>query len=109
MEQWHVTGVKDILASLNTDEAQGLSSEEAGQRLAEIGPNALTEKKKRSPFMMLLDQFRDFMIVVLIAAAVISGIIGDMSDTIAIVVIVILNAVIGFYSGIQGREGYGSP
>jgi len=74
----------------------GLSSEEAEKRFKEYGPNELKEKKKKSAFVMFLDQFRDFMILVLIAAAIISGIIGDPSDTIAIAVIVILNAVIGF-------------
>jgi Ca2+-transporting ATPase len=56
----------------------------------------LIEKKKKSPFIMFLYQFRDFMILVLIVAAVISGFIGELSDTIAIVVIVVINAVIGF-------------
>ena len=75
---------------------QGLSAEEALRGLARYGSNALQEKKKKTPLMMLGDQFKDFMILVLIAAAVISGIIGDLTDTIAIVVIVVLNAVIGF-------------
>jgi Ca2+-transporting ATPase len=56
----------------------------------------LTESARKTVFMMFLDQFKDFMILVLIAAAVISGIIGEASDTIAIIVIVALNAIIGF-------------
>jgi len=52
--------------------------------------------------MMFLDQFKDFMILVLIAAAVISGFIGDVADTIVIMVIVVLNAAIGFIQGISG-------
>jgi Ca2+-transporting ATPase len=76
--------------------ARGLSSGEALRRLSEVGLNELKEQKKKKPFMMFLDQFRDFMIIVLIAAAVVSGVIGELSDTIAIVVIVVLNAVIGF-------------
>lgn len=74
----------------------GLVSEEARKRLLEYGPNELTEKAKKTPLMMFLDQFRDFMILVLMAAAVISGFIGEISDTVAIIVIVVLNAVIGF-------------
>ena len=57
--------------------------------------------------MMFLDQFKDFMILVLIAAAVVAGVIGEPSDTIAIAVIVLLNAVLGFRSGIPRRKGHG--
>jgi len=83
--------LKDLSSSL-----QGLSSQEAMKRLETYGRNELTEKKKRTLFMMFLDQFKDFMILVLMGAAVISGMIGDFTDTIAIVIIVVLNAVIGF-------------
>jgi len=92
---WHQKTVEDATGELNTS-LKGLSSEEAEKRLLEHGPNELTEKKNRTVFMMFLDQFKDFMILVLIAAAIISGIIGDASDTIAIIVIVGLNSVIGF-------------
>ncbi|HHN66246.1 MAG TPA: cation-translocating P-type ATPase [Nitrospirae bacterium] len=92
---WHLKDIEAILKELKTS-PQGLTSEEARARLERYGPNELEEKKKRHPLMMFIDQFRDFMILVLIAAAVISGFIGEASDTIAIVVIVVLNAIIGF-------------
>jgi len=92
---WHQKKANEIIEVMNSS-VSGLSSGEAQKRLAEYGPNELKEKKKKTAFMMFLGQFRDFMILVLIAAAVISGIIGELSDTIAIAVIVILNAVIGF-------------
>jgi Ca2+-transporting ATPase len=91
----HQKKIDDILAELRTS-PQGLSSEEAEKRLEKYGLNELKEKKKKTPFMMFLDQFKDFMILVLIAAAIISGIIGEATDTIAIIVIVVLNAIIGF-------------
>ncbi|MEC4684181.1 MAG: cation-translocating P-type ATPase [Nitrospirota bacterium] len=75
---------------------QGLSNEEARKRLREYGPNELVEKKKKTPFEMFLDQFKDFMILVLIGAAVISGIVGEVTDTLVIILIVVINAVIGF-------------
>lgn len=91
----HLEKIEDVFVSLQTS-PEGLSSEQAQQRLEEYGPNELKEKKKKTPLMMFLDQFRDFMILALIGAAVISGFIGEISDTIAIIVIVLLNAIIGF-------------
>ncbi|WP_333655200.1 cation-translocating P-type ATPase [Dissulfurispira sp.] len=93
--RWHQKEIHEVVGDLRTS-LQGLSSEDARKRFEEYGPNELKEKKKKTPFMMFLDQFKDFMILVLIAAAVISGIVGDPEDTIAIIVIVLLNAVIGF-------------
>ena len=92
---WHQKEITSVVEELQSS-SQGLSLEEAQKRLEQYGSNELTEKKKKTPFMMFLDQFKDFMIIVLIAAAIISGFIGDITDTIAIIVIVMLNAVIGF-------------
>jgi len=92
---WHVKDHEGALEALGSS-MDGLTRQEAEKRLEEYGPNLLKEKKKRSVPAMLLDQFKDFMIIVLLAAAVISGLIGDPEDTIAIIVIVVLNAVIGF-------------
>lgn len=92
---WHQKNIDDVFRELNSSPA-GLSSEEAQARIVRYGPNALQEKKRKLPLMMLLDQFADFMILVLIGAAVVAGVVGDLSDAIVIVVIVILNAVIGF-------------
>ncbi len=91
----HRLSVEALIAEQKTT-TQGLGSDEARARLGQYGPNELVEKKKKSPLMMFLDQFKDFMILVLIAAALISGFIGEVSDTIAIIVIVVLNAVVGF-------------
>ncbi len=92
---WHLKDINTVVEELGCS-IQGLSLAEAEKRLQKYGLNELKEKKKKTPFIMFLDQFKDFMILVLIAAAVVSGIIGEPSDTIAIMVIVVLNAVIGF-------------
>jgi len=93
---WHTLSADEVAQRLETNPQSGLSSEHAAKRLAHFGPNALLEKRARSPWRMLFDQFSDFMIIVLICAAIISGFVGDVEDTVAIIVIVILNAVIGF-------------
>ena len=93
--RWHQKEINTVIEDLDSS-LRGLSSEEAQKRLEEYGPNELKEEKKKTWLVMFLDQFKDFMILVLMAAAFISGIIGELSDTIAIVVIVVLNAVIGF-------------
>jgi Ca2+-transporting ATPase len=92
---WHTLTIDEVAQRLETTPG-GLSMEQAAERLAHFGANELKEKRARSPWRMLLDQFADFMIIVLIIAAIISGIVGDIEDTVAIIVIVILNAVIGF-------------
>ncbi|MEE9203492.1 MAG: calcium-translocating P-type ATPase, PMCA-type, partial [Nitrospirales bacterium] len=66
------------------------------RRAAEYGPNEIREHRARSPWRMFFDQFTDFMILVLIAAAIVSGIIGELVDTIAILIIVLLNGLLGF-------------
>lgn len=93
---WHTLSAEETAQKLNATSQGGLSHDEAGKRYAQYGANALNETKSRSAWRMLLDQFSEFMILVLIAAAIISGIVGDIEDTIAIIVIVTLNAVIGF-------------
>ncbi len=93
---WHTLSADEVVRQLEVNTQAGLSAAEAARRLAHFGPNALHEKRSRPPWRMFLDQFTDFMILVLIAAAIISGMVGDLEDTVAIVVIVILNAVIGY-------------
>lgn len=91
---WHCIEADEALSLLDSS-AAGLSAAEAQKRLAEHGLNTLPEKGRRTLLLMLLEQFTDFMIVVLLAAAVISGFIGEPQDSIAILVIVLLNAIIG--------------
>lgn len=79
-----------------TTTAEGLSVTEVQKRIAKYGNNELQEKKKVPPWLLFLLQFKDFMILILMAAAILSGVMGDMTDTIIILVIVVLNAIVGF-------------
>jgi Ca2+-transporting ATPase len=92
---WHVTGIDKVLEELQS-RPEGLPAAEAANRLQQHGPNELQEKKKRPVWMMFLLQFKDFMILILLAAAIVSAIVGDLKDMIVIMVIVIINAVVGF-------------
>jgi P-type Ca2+ transporter type 2C len=87
--------VDEVLGLLKS-RPTGLSEAEAQQRLTEFGLNELQVKKKKTAFMMLLDQFKDFMILVLMGAAVVAGVIGELADTLVIITIVVINAIIGF-------------
>jgi len=94
---WHTRELKEIAEKLQTNTSAGLSEKEAQNRLEEIGLNELEEKKGRSPFKIFISQFNDFMIWILIAAALISGvIIREITDAIVILVILIINSVLGF-------------
>jgi Ca2+-transporting ATPase len=87
--------VPDTFDLLGTSE-RGLTDEEALRRLSGSGANTIDLKAGRTPFRIMLGQFTDFMILVLIAAAILSGIIGDIKDTLVIAAIVLLNGIIGF-------------
>ena len=93
---WHLLSPGEVATHLSVDPDAGLTSEEAARRIVQYGPNDIRERPPRPLWRMFLDQFTDFMILVLIGAAIISGIIGEPPDAIAIVVIVLLNGVIGF-------------
>lgn len=93
---WHSLDPETAATRLDSDLVTGLSAEVAATRLEQTGPNALPVAGRRHPLAMLASQFTDFMILVLIAAAIIAGILGDLQDTIAIVVIVCLNGILGF-------------
>ena len=92
---WHRTDIAEVFKLTGSSES-GLTPGEAEKRLKEYGPNEITDTKKRPPWILFLNQFRDFMILVLMGAAVISGFLGDLTDTLVIIAIVILNAVVGF-------------
>lgn len=99
---WFNKTVDETVNELKTNEESGLTTEEVNTRKEKYGLNELAKKKKKSTFVKFLEQFKDFMIIVLIISAVISGIVGvkqeglsGMTDTIIILVVIIANAIIG--------------
>ena len=78
---WHSLDIEKVF-TLSGSSPAGLSTHIAEQKLAECGPNELEEKKKKPAWKLFVNQFKDFMILVLVVAAIISGIIGDRADTI---------------------------
>lgn len=100
---WYREEAAAAFEHLHTSPA-GLSGAEAGQRLSRHGANAIPEKKRRSLLALLLSQFGDFMILVLLAAALISGLVGEPADAIAILVIVLLNALVGAVQALRAER-----
>lgn len=93
--KWQNKSIEDVLKILNTTNS-GLSSEEAQKRQVIHGRNELVEEKKPGPINKFLGQFKDFIIILLIAAAIAAALIGDITDAIVIFIVIILNAIIGF-------------
>jgi len=95
MMKWHAMTIAETIAAQGTDPARGLGSEEARLRLEKYGKNRLAAKKGKSLIVRLLGQFQDFLIYILMAAAVVSILLGEASDAIIILVVVVINAVVG--------------
>ncbi len=101
---WHAVDVSDIEQLLNTSLASGLSETEANTRLEKYGPNVLPSGKKRTLFDRLKDQLIDPLVLLLIAASVISAFIGEVVDATAIIVIVVINTIIGVYQEYKAEQ-----
>ncbi len=92
----HTLSLAQVAAALEVDPLAGLASAEVARRLAEVGRNELVERGGKSRLRILWDQFATTMMVMLIAAAVVSAVLEDYQDAVAILSIVILNAILGF-------------
>ena len=103
-EPWHTQGVEAVARHFATDAASGIGSDEASRRLERFGPNEIVGAKRRSLIVKLVAQFRDFTILVLVAVAVLSGLVGDVEDSLVIVAIVMLNAAIGFIQDLRAER-----
>ena len=96
MSEWYQLSSDAVCEQLNTQSNEGLPEAEAGRRLAEYGPNELIDRGQKSPWLILREQFTETMVIILIVAAVISALLGDYKDAVVILLIVVLNAALGF-------------
>ncbi|MCB8943652.1 MAG: cation-translocating P-type ATPase [Ardenticatenaceae bacterium] len=96
MTDWYKLAVDDALQRLETNPKEGLSGTAVQERLAQYGPNELIERGSKHPLLILWDQIKEVMVVILIVAAAVSAFLGEYNDVIVIMAIVILNAILGF-------------
>ncbi len=104
MEHWHLLTSEKVIAKLNSNAQTGLSQAEVLQKMAQYGPNELQEKGRKGPWLILWEQFSSTMVLILIAAAAISGFLGKPTETIAISAIVVLFAVLGFVQEYRAEQ-----
>ena len=96
-----------VMSELRTGE-NGLTEAQVQKNLRTYGKNELTEGKKKSPFMLFLEQYKDFLVIILIVAAIISGILGDIESAIVIFVVITINAVLGTVQHIKAEQSLDS-
>ncbi|CCO07199.1 calcium-transporting P-type ATPase, PMR1-type [Desulforamulus hydrothermalis] len=94
--RWFALTRQEVTDKLATCPHKGLDEQQARERLAQFGPNQLVSKHQTPPWKMFFDQFKDFMVLVLLAATLVSGFLGEWADAVTIMVIVVVNAVLGF-------------
>lgn len=102
-ETFYQRSAEETLRMQQTSE-KGLTTAQAKQRKEQIGPNALTEGKKKSVLMVFLEQFKDLLVVILIIAAIISLLSGQQESTIVILCVIILNAVLGTVQYVKAEK-----
>ncbi|HQA47373.1 MAG TPA: calcium-translocating P-type ATPase, SERCA-type [Bacillota bacterium] len=102
--EWYTLEKEAVEKELSTSLSKGLDDKEAAERLERYGYNEIEQKKRKTIFQMYVDQFKDFMIIILIIAAVISGLLGELTDAVVILMIVVLNAVLGVVQENKAEE-----
>lgn len=98
---------EDVLKMLGTDE-NGLTQNQAKENQKKYGKNELADGKKKNPFILFLEQYKDFLVIILIIAAIISGVLGDIESAIVIFVVITINAILGTVQHIKAEQSLDS-
>lgn len=98
---------EDVLKMLGTDE-NGLTQNQAKENQKKYGKNELAEGKKKNPFILFLEQYKDFLVIILIIAAIISCVLGDIESAIVIFVVITINAILGTVQHIKAEQSLDS-
>ena len=98
---------EDVLKMLGTDE-NGLTQNQAKENQKKYGKNELAEGKKKNPFILFLEQYKDFLVIILIIAAIISGVLGDIESATVIFVVITINAILGTVQHIKAEQSLDS-
>jgi P-type Ca2+ transporter type 2C len=101
---WYSLSLPDVLARLHVDASQGLILTETETRRQRYGPNQITERGAKGPLQIILRQLTGLLVIILIIAAIISTLLGDLKDAIAILAIVVLNAILGFVQEYRAEQ-----
>ncbi|CAM4253397.1 calcium-translocating P-type ATPase, SERCA-type [Paenibacillus tarimensis] len=101
---WHQMETEALTEALSSNPQTGLTADEAARRLEEQGRNELSEGKRVSPLTLFLNQFKDFMVLVLVGATLVSGLLGEYLDAVTIVAIIVLNGILGFVQEFRAEK-----
>lgn len=104
MKAYYRESKEELIKELGANEKQGLTNKVAQEKLAQVGPNALIEGKKKGILEVFLEQFKDLMVIILIVAAVISAFTGNLESTAVIIVVLILNAILGTVQHVKAEK-----
>lgn len=104
MKAYYRESKEELIKELGANEKQGVTNKVAQEKLAQVGPNALIEGKKKSILEVFLEQFKDLMVIILIVAAVISAFTGNLESTAVIIVVLILNAILGTVQHVKAEK-----
>ncbi len=103
-EKWYLRSADDVIHYFNSHREEGLTTQEVNSRLARHGYNEMLARKKTSKWQIFISQFQDFMVLVLFGATLISALLGEYADALTILIIVVINAALGYFQEYRAEE-----